>query len=78
MHTLTQSLNINDSLITFLQDLPCHPHTIALTTSPVSPASELDAFDLDPDDATTLTSNEQSIATEVVIWNFYDEHEVRI
>ena len=55
--------------------MPNHTNMVALTTSPVTAAMELDAFDFD-DDSTTMTSAEQSRAIEVVMWNYHDEREV--
>ena len=70
--TLTQQLVPNSCRI---QDVPNHTNMVALTTSPVTAAMELDAFDFD-DDSTTMTSVEQSKAIEVVMWNYHDEREV--
>ena len=70
--TLTQQLVPNSSRI---QDVPNHSNKVALTTSPVTAAMELDAFDFD-DDSTTMTSLEQAKAIEVVMWDYHDEREV--
>ena len=70
--TLTQQLVPSSSSI---QDVPNHSNKVALTTSPVTAAMELDAFDFD-DDSTTMTSLEQAKAIEVVMWDYHDEREV--
>ena len=70
--TLTQQLVPSSSTI---QDVPNHSNKVALTTSPVTAAMELDAFDFD-DDSTTMTSLEQAKAIEVVMWDYHDEREV--
>ncbi len=71
--TLTQQLVPNSCR---LQDVPVHSNVVALTTGPVTAESELDEFEFG-DDSTTLTSVEQSRATDVVLWNYHTQRVVR-